>query len=84
MKNLLFSLTSALLLATSLVAADESPATRASNIIRLYEGKAPGSESWTHSEKESLQNMWNTRIAYNVSDPTLTVFRPEPGKANGT
>jgi acetyl esterase/lipase len=53
-------------------------------VIRLYSGKAPGSETWIHSEKESSQNLWNTRIAYNVADPTLTVFRPAADKANGT
>lgn len=53
-------------------------------VVRLYEGKAPGSESWTHSEQESTQNLWNTRVVFNVADPTLTVFRPDPAKANGT
>lgn len=53
-------------------------------VVRLYEGKAPGSESWTHSEKESAQNLWNTRVVFNVADPTLTVFKPDPAKANGT
>lgn len=56
----------------------------ADEVVRLYEGKAPGSEEWTHSEKESTQNLWQTRVVYNVVDPTLTVFRPEEGKANGT
>jgi len=53
-------------------------------VVRLYEGKAPGSESWTHSEKESAQNLWNTRVVFNVANPTLTVFKPDPAKANGT
>ncbi len=53
-------------------------------VVRLYEGKAPGSESWSHSEKESRQNNWNTRVVFNVADPTLTVFKPDPDKANGT
>jgi acetyl esterase/lipase len=53
-------------------------------VVRLYEAKAPGSESWTHSEKENSQNLWNTRVVFNVADPTLTVFKPDPAKANGT
>jgi acetyl esterase/lipase len=53
-------------------------------VVRLYEGKAPGSESWTHSEKESARNLWNTRVVFNVADPTLTVFKPDPTRANGT
>ncbi|MDX1941296.1 MAG: alpha/beta hydrolase [Saprospiraceae bacterium] len=53
-------------------------------VIRLYEGVAPGSENWKHQEKENNNNMWQTRIVYNVVNPTLTVFEPAPGTANGT
>jgi len=48
-------------------------------VIELYDGPAPGSESWTWSEATAEDG----RI-YNVSKPTLTVFAPEPNKANGT
>lgn len=51
-------------------------------IIRLYDGPAPGSEHWKQTEKENNRNLWNTRIVYNVADPTLTVFRP--ANPNGT
>ena len=53
-------------------------------VVRLYEGPAPGSELWTQSEQESRTNLWNTRVVFNVADPTLTVFTPDSGKANGT
>jgi acetyl esterase/lipase len=53
-------------------------------VIKLYEGAAPGSEAWKHSEKENNDNFWRTRIVYNVAEPTLTVFKPEAGKANGS
>jgi acetyl esterase/lipase len=53
-------------------------------VIRLYEGKAPGSETWTWTEKESTRNMFNTRVIYNVADPTLTAFLPAPEIATGT
>lgn len=53
-------------------------------VIQLYDGAAPGSESWAWSEAENDSNSWNTRVVYNVSKPTLTVFEPEKGKANGT
>lgn len=53
-------------------------------VIQLYNGAAPGSESWTWSEAENNNNMWQTRVVYNISKPTLTVFQPEEGKANGT
>lgn len=59
------------------------PAIAQHNIIRLYNGPAPGSESWTHKEAENNANLWNTRVVYNVTDPTLTVFQPAAGTANG-
>lgn len=57
---------------------------RAQEVIPLYEGKAPGSESWTWSEQVRSQNPFNTRIVYNVSRPTLTAYLPAPEKATGT
>lgn len=53
-------------------------------IIQLYEGPPPGSESWTWAEAENENNMWQTKVVYNVSRPTLTVFAPDADKANGT
>ncbi len=53
-------------------------------VIQLYDGPPPGSESWTWSEAENDSNLWQTKVVYNVSKPTLTVFAPEEGKANGT
>lgn len=53
-------------------------------VIPLYNGAAPGSENWNWDEGVSEQNLWQTKIVFNVSKPTLTVFEPEPGKANGT
>ena len=53
-------------------------------VIQLYNGAAPGSEKWTWSEKETNKFAINTRIAYNVTHPTLTVFLPDPAIANGT
>jgi len=52
-------------------------------VIRLYDGPAPGSENWTQSEQESRTNLWHTRVVFNVANPTLTLFRPERAKANG-
>src|SRR6185436_215309 len=53
-------------------------------VIPLYDGPAPGSESWTWNEAENDNNGWQTKVVYNVSRPTLTVFTPEAGKANGS
>ena len=53
-------------------------------VIQLYEGPAPGSESWDWNEAENDNNAWQTKVVYNVSKPTLTVFAPEADKSNGT
>jgi acetyl esterase/lipase len=53
-------------------------------VIQLYNGAAPGSEKWNWDEKVNDKNMWNTRVVYNVSHPTLTVFTPDASIANGT
>jgi len=50
--------------------------------IRLYDGKAPGSEEWNWTEQE-IKAGPNT-VVYNVSDPTLTVFEADDSIATGT
>jgi len=54
----------------------------AQEVIPLYEGAAPGSESWDWDEKEIT--MGASAMVYNVSRPTLTLFEPAPGTSNGT
>lgn len=51
-------------------------------VIPLYNGAAPGSESWTYNEQEFM--MMGTPIVYNVSHPTLTAYLPDPDIATGT
>jgi acetyl esterase/lipase len=71
-------------------APSDAPATAAPSpaapgkVVRLYDGPAPGSEDWKQTEQENRTNMWNTRVVFNVTNPTLTVFQPEPAQANGT
>jgi dienelactone hydrolase len=43
-----------------------------------------GSENWKWNEKESSVNAFNTKLVYNVSHPTLTVFPADSAIANGT
>jgi len=57
-------------------------AAHAQKVIPLYSGPAPGSEDWSHKEKEYYSNMFRTEVVTNVVDPTLTVF--EPAEPNGT
>jgi acetyl esterase/lipase len=60
-----------------------------SEVIPVWDGVAPGSEGWT--QKEGLLELSDTRftppnadtLVWNVTRPTLTVFKPKPGKANG-
>ena len=49
--------------------------------LRLWPGKAPGSENWI--VPESITSRGGSRVATNVSDPTLTVYLPDAAKANG-
>ena len=51
--------------------------------IRLWPGKAPGSERWTIPE-QVVRSASGDRIISNVSDPTLSVYLPDPGIATGT
>jgi predicted peptidase len=53
-------------------------------VIPLYDGAPPGSAAWDWNEAENTKNGWNTRIVYNVTQPSLSVFLPEAGKSNGT
>ena len=52
-------------------------------IIQLYPGKAPGSESWDWTEKETTP-FPNNRMLYNVSEPVLLHYPAPKDKANGT
>jgi dienelactone hydrolase len=56
----------------------------AQKVIQLYDGKPKGSENWTWHEQISSKNMFNTELAYNVVQPTITAFLPPKEAANGT
>ena len=61
----------------------EKPAD-ASGIFAIYPGSGipPGSENWTwHEQSTTIED---GKMVRNVVIPTVTVFRPEKGKANGT
>ena len=51
--------------------------------IRLWPGKAPGSENWTVPEVTTTSPAGDRTIS-NVSDPSVTVFLPPPASATGT
>jgi acetyl esterase/lipase len=55
--------------------------------IPLYNGPAPGSESWDWEEGKSLSDKpapVKFPIAYNITKPSLTLFLPDSLSANGT
>jgi acetyl esterase/lipase len=56
----------------------------AQKVLQLYKGKPKGSENWTWSETTSTQNMFNTEVVYNVSQPTITAYLPPKDLATGT
>lgn len=50
----------------------------AQKIITLYNGAAPGSENWNWKEKEFfVKEPLNANVAYNITNPTLTLFKPD-------
>jgi len=57
---------------------------KAQQVIELSSIPNPESLVWTHEEREYFSSIWNTQVITNVSKPTLTVYLPEEGKANGT
>ena len=55
--------------------------------IPIWPGQAPDTEGWTGPElavDAELPNIGKVHIITNVTVPTITVFRPPAGKANGT
>jgi len=56
----------------------------AQQVIHLYSGAAPGSEDWNYPEKQFFSKMWHTEVVTNVTQPALTVYKPDPALANGT
>ena len=51
-------------------------------VIPLYNGVAPGSETWNWKEGETSNTPMKMKVAYNVTQPTLTVYTPDT--PNGT
>jgi acetyl esterase/lipase len=56
---------------------------RAQQVVNVWQGVAPGSESWTQKER-TIENTPVGTVIFNVVTPTLTVYLPERSKATGT
>ncbi|MBR4740527.1 MAG: hypothetical protein IK074_05135, partial [Bacteroidales bacterium] len=49
----------------------------AQEVYKIYEGVAPGAENLNYQEL-TLKNVRSGRpLVYNVTEPTITVYRPE-------
>jgi acetyl esterase/lipase len=56
-------------------------------VLRVWPGGAPGTESWTGPEEEAdadIPGVGRIHVVTNVTVPTITVARPPAGQANGT
>lgn len=53
-------------------------------VIALWPGAAPGSESWTHQERRMVRKSDGLELLRNIVRPTLTVHLPDPATATGT
>ena len=58
-----------------------APKMEPTEVLNLYEGKAPGSESWTNVEAPTDET---GEILFNISTPTLAVYLPDPSVATGS
>ena len=56
----------------------------AQEVIPIYQGTAPGSTPGAYPEKQYFSKIWNTEVVSNVTNPSLTVFKPSPDLKNGT
>ena len=54
----------------------------AQETVKLYQGKAPGSENWTQKEAQMYSDLFKTEVVYNVTDPSLLVYKPAKGVKN--
>lgn len=64
----------------------QSGAPAGDEVVRIWPGQAPGSETWTGSEASRPHEVPAGPIIVftEVRIPTLTIVRPPPGRANGT
>lgn len=57
----------------------------AQKVVPIYPAAAPGSADWNWQEGQTISKAWgNVPIVYNVVKPSLTIYAPAAGTANGT
>lgn len=73
-----------ILLGIALAAVLATARTRAQQVIPLWPGAPPGSESWNYPEQVITRPEDAVRRISNVTRPTLTIYLPEASRASGT
>jgi acetyl esterase/lipase len=64
-----------------------SAETKRQEVVDIWPGQAPGTSDWSGPEFRqpiTLPGVGTFEMVTNVTTPTLTVYRPAPGKANGS
>lgn len=87
LKSLRVFICVAIQLTVTAAAAPAAEPVGAAEIVQIWPGAAPGTEDWSGAETDSPINLPGVpplHMISNVTTPTLTVFRPAPGSANGT
>ena len=58
---------------------------KAQEAIKLYNGKVPGSENWKQKEAQVYSELFKTEVVYNVTNPSVLVYKvPEGVRNTGT
>lgn len=79
----LLALTALMQAPLALAAQADAQRPAAGTELKLWPGKAPGSEAWSVPETVTTSQSGD-RVVSNVSDPTLAVFLPDAARATGT
>lgn len=61
----------------TLILAAGSLALRAQQVYRIYDGPVPGTEGLTYPELVLPNAQTGHPMVYNVTEPTITVYKPE-------
>lgn len=60
------------------------PCLSAQQVYRIYDGPAPGSEKADYEERKITVRGSGTEMTYNISEPTITVYRPDKAIDTGS
>jgi len=61
-----------------------APLSIAQQTIPLYSSPPPGTPAQTYPEKQYFSQAWHTNVVTNVTEPSLTVFKPTNGQNSGS